>query len=181
MTSTDRTHTDQAHRGLRNVLRYQKRLFPSLLIVILAVAVGGPAHAVWSGAGSGTGSGTAGTNVAVTLSPATPVANLFPGGQADVVLTISNPNSSTARISSLALDTTQGTSGFSVDASHSGCAVTTYSFTTQTNGTTGWTVPAKVGGVNGTLSVTLTNAVAMSVSAANACQGATATVYLTAS
>jgi hypothetical protein len=54
------------------------------------------------------------------------------------------------------------------------------SFTTQTNLGAGWTVPGKVGAVNGSLSITLTAALAMSTAAANACQGATFTVFLAA-
>ena len=49
------------------------------------------------------------------------------------------------------------------------------------NGSSGWDVPAKVGAVNGTLLVTLSNALSMAASAADACQGATFTVYLVAS
>ena len=41
--------------------------------------------------------------------------------------------------------------GFAVDAGHSGCTLGTLSYTTQTNGGSGWNVPAKVGAVNGTL------------------------------
>ena len=50
-------------------------------------------------------------------------------------------------------------------------------FTTQTDG---WVVAARSGGVDGTLSVTLPNALAMAPNAASACQGATFTVYLVA-
>jgi hypothetical protein len=160
--------------------RILRRMLLASLLGILALAVGGAAYAYWSGSGSGAGSGATGTTVAVTLSPGTPTATLYPGGQANVVLTVSNPNTSQVRIGSLALDTGQGTLGFAVDAGHSGCAVSTLSFTTNTNGGAGWTVPAKVGAVDGTLSVTLTNALAMGVSAANACQGASSTVYLAA-
>jgi hypothetical protein len=116
----------------------------------------------------------------MTLSPGTPTADLFPGGQSGVALTVSNPNTSPAHIGSLVLDTTQGTSGMAVDAGHSACAVAMLSFATQTNGGAGWTVPAKVGGVNGTLAATLSRALSMSVDAAAACQGATITVFLSA-
>lgn len=150
------------------------------LLAILALSVGGAAYAAWGGSGSGTGSATTGTTVAVTLSPGAPSADLYPGGQANVVLTVSNPNASPVRIGSLSLDTGQGTLGFGVDGGHLGCAVSTLSFTTQTNGGAGWNVPAKVGAVNGTLSVTLTNALAMSSGAANGCQGASFTTYLAA-
>lgn len=160
--------------------RTTRRMLLTSLLVVLAVPIGGAANAYWSGSGGGAGSGTTGTNVPVTLNPGTPAANLFPGGAANVVLTVSNPNLFPVRIGSLALDTGQGTGGFAVDAGHSGCALSALSFTTQTNGGAGWTVPAKVGAVNGTLSVTLTNALAMGVGAANACQGASSTVYLVA-
>jgi hypothetical protein len=148
--------------------------------VALLVATSRDVSAYWGGSGGGGGSGTATTTLAVTLTPATPATTLYPGGQADVVLTVSNPNASAVHIGSLALDTGQGTGGFAVDALHSACAVTTLSFTTQANGGTGWTVPAKAGAVDGTLAVTLTNALAMGLDAANACQGASATVYLAA-
>jgi len=160
--------------------RTTRRMLLTSLFVALAVLIGGAANAYWSGSGGGAGSGTAGTTVAVTLSPGTPAADLFPGGAANVVLTVSNPNLFPVRIGSLALDTGHGTGGFAVDAGHSGCAPLALSFTTQTNGGAGWTVQAKVGAVNGTLSVTLKNALAMGVGAANACQGASSTVYLAA-
>jgi hypothetical protein len=156
------------------------RMLAVSLLAILALPVGGTAFAYWSQSGSGAGSGTTGTTVAVTLSPGTPAPGLYPGGTANVELTVSNPNASAVRIGSLLLDTGQGTGGFAVDSGHSGCVVSTLSLTTQTNGGAGWTVPAKVGAVNGTLSVTLTNALAMGVDAANACQGASFTVYLAA-
>ena len=97
-----------------------------------------------------------------------------------MLLTITNSNSSPVRIGSLASDTARGTLGFSADSGHASCVLSTLAFTTQTNGTTGWTVPAKVGSINGSLAVTLTNALAMSLTAVNACQGATFTVYLVA-
>lgn len=159
--------------------RLTRRMLLVCLVVVPALA-GGAASAVWTGSGGGAGSGTTGTTVAVTLSPGTPTASLYPGGQGNVVLSVSNPNASPVRIGSLALDNSQGTGGFAVDAGHSGCAVGTLSFTTQTNGGAGWTVPAKVGAVDGTLPVTLTNALTMGVGAANACQGASTTVYLVA-
>jgi hypothetical protein len=157
--------------------RMPRRTILTSLLVVLAVSVCGAASAYLRGSGSGSGSGATGTTVALTLTPGTPAATLYPGGQADVVLTVSNPNTSPAYIGSLTLDTAQGTGGFAVDAPHSACAVATLSFTTQT---AGWTVPGKVGAVNGTLSITLANALAMNVAAANACQGAGSTVYLAA-
>lgn len=146
-----------------------------MTLVALSSATG-----VWHHSGSGTGAATTGTSVAVTLSPGSATAGLYPGGSANVVLTVTNPNLFAVPISSLASDTGQGTAGLAVDAGHSGCAVGVLTFTTQTNGGAGWTVPAKVAGVNGTLPITLTNALAMGAGAANACQGASLTVYLAA-
>jgi hypothetical protein len=75
---------------------------------------------------------------------------------------------------------TKGAGGYGVDASHSGCAPASLDFTTQTNGGAGWTVPARAGAVNGTLAVSLTDALFMQLNAANACQGAQFTIYLKA-
>jgi len=154
-----------------------RRLLVAAFVVVLTVTAAAVAHAYWRGSGNGSSSGTTSTTVAVALSPATPSAALYPGGLASVALTVSNPSTFTVHIGSLLLDTGRGTAGFAIDAGHSGCAESTLSFTTQTNGT-GWTVPAKAGAVNGVLPITLPGALAMAVGAANACQGANITVYL---
>jgi len=154
-------------------VRKHKRTAVVLVATALLVAVAGAAFAYWTTSGGGSAAATTGGTAALTLSPATPTAELYPGGQAAVVTTVANPNAAIVRIGSLALDPSQGTGGFAVDAAHSGCAVSTLGFTTQTNGGAGWTVPA-----HGSLPLTLTGAVSMSASAANACQGATFTVYL---
>lgn len=160
--------------------RTPRRMLTAGLLVILALPVGGAAFGYWRGSGSGTGSGTTGTTLDVTLTPMAVTAALHPGGEANVRLTVTNPNPHPVQIGSLALDPGQGTGGFGVDAEHSGCVLSTLSFATQTNGGAGWTAPAKVGAVNGTLAVTLTNALIMDEDAANACQGATFSVYLAA-
>lgn len=149
----------------------------SLLAAVVAVlTMAGGAFAYWTGAGSGTASGGTSTGPLITLSPGSPTAALYPGGSTSVVLTITNANTVDVRVSSLVLDTSQGTSGFTVDSAHSGCGLGTLSLSAQT---TGWTVPAHAT-VDGTLSVTLTNALSMTSAAASACQGATFTVYLVA-
>jgi len=160
----------------------RRRLVIVAMLLASTVLVGAfsGAWAYFSGGGSGSGSGSTGTALAVTLAPATATAGLYPGGTTNVVLSASNPNTSAVRLATLSLEPSQGTGGFAVDAGHSGCAVGVLSFSTQNNGGSGWTVPAKVGAVNGTLSITLPNALAMTAAAANACQGATFTVYLNA-
>jgi hypothetical protein len=146
-----------------------------VIFASLVLLAAGSATAYWVASGSGSGSETTGTTAAVTLSPATPTAALFPGGQTSVVLTVTNPNLFSVRVGSLALDTGQGSSGFDVDGAHTGCALATLSFATQTNAGAGWTVAA-----SGNLSVTLTNALSMTSAAASSCQGASFTVYLVA-
>ena len=147
----------------------------ALLLTAAMVLVGAVAAAYWITTGGGSATAATASTSALTLAPATPTAQLYPGGQASVVLTVTNPNPGQIRVGSLALDTSQGTGGFAVDGGHSGCGLATLSFATQTNGGAGWTVPG-----SGVLPVTLTNALSMGTGAANACQGATFSVYLTA-
>lgn len=144
-----------------------------ILVVVLSCVGVGAAVAYFLGFGSGSGSATAGTPQPVKLSPATAAAQLHPGGQADVRLTIANANAATVRVESLALDTTQGSGGFAVDTGHATCGLSTLAFATQTNAGAGWTVPG-----NGSLAVTLTGPLSMTTAAANACQGASFTVFL---
>jgi len=83
------------------------------------------------------------------------------------------PNPGAVKVGSLSLDSTQGNAGFAVDGAHAACGVAALSFTTQTNGGAGWTIPA-----SGSSVLSLANALSMSTNAANACQGANFTVYL---
>lgn len=146
----------------------------------LAAVVAVSAEAYWSGSGAGVAAGNAGAALSMTMTAGASTTQLAPGGTAGVALTISNPNLFSIRIIQLSLNTAAGTGGFAVDAGHAGCAVSTLSYTQQTNGGAGWTVPAKVGAVNGSLPVTLPTALTMSSAAANACQGAAFTVFLLA-
>lgn len=145
------------------------------LLILAALATTGVASAYWVGSGNGAGSADTGTTQAVTLSPATPTAQLYPGGQAAVEVSVTNPNPGSVRVGSLSLDTTQGTGGFAVDGAHSACGVASLTFTPQTNGGAGWTVPGA-----GSLPITLAGSLSMNTSAANTCQGASFTVYLQA-
>lgn len=151
------------------------------LVVVAPLLVAGVAGAYWTGSGGGgLGSGNTGTTQPVTLTPATPTDELYPGARADVVLTVANPNGSPVVITSLRLDQTRGTGGFAVDAGHAGCTTSALTYTTQTNGGTGWTVPARAGASDGILSIRLGDALAMAADSPNACQGASLTVYLAA-
>jgi hypothetical protein len=149
-----------------------------LSLVLAVVLAAGSAFAFWSANGAGDGSGSTATVTAVTLSPGVAAADLRPGGVGAVVLRVTNPNDAAADVGSLALDVSQGDDGFAVDAAHAGCGLEELTYTTQTNAGAGWTIPARVGGEDGTLSITLPDAIAMSGDAANACQGANLTIYL---
>ena len=175
-----RTNTVQDSHSRSSSNRNVRLALVALVAFIGVLLLNGGAQAFWSAGGTGAGNGGSGTVQAVTLSPAGVSGGLTPGGTRDVVLTVSNPNLAEVSVRSLALDTSQGTNGFSVDAGHAGCAVTGLSFATQSNGGSGWTIPKKVGSVNGTLSVTLPNALSLNLNAANACQGATFTVFVAA-
>jgi hypothetical protein len=154
------------------------RLLKSGLTVLVFLGVAAGAWAYWGASGSGSGSASSANAQAVTVSVASPASELYPGGSADVALSVSNPNAFQVSIPSLALDTSQGTNGLDVDAAHSGCDVSTLAFTPQSNSGGGWKVPPKVGSADGSLGLDLADAVSMSGSAANACQGATFTVHL---
>lgn len=150
------------------------------VIAALLATSGGAAFAYWKAGGSGSGSGSTGSTTALSIAPGTASAGLYPGSTATVTVVVSNPNTAPVVITSLVSDTTQGTTGFSVDAGHSGCSVAALSYTTQSNGGAGWVVPRKVGVTNGSLTITLPAALSLSTAAANACQGASFTTFVRA-
>jgi hypothetical protein len=148
-----------------------------VVLVTVAVLSGGAAFAFWAGPGIGSGTGSTDTTVAVTLSPGAASANLSPGTSASVSTTATNPNGAAVRIGSLALDTSKGTGGFAIagDVPAGGCSAASFSFVTQTNTGTGWSLPG-----SGVLAIDLPSSLTMALSAANACQGVTVTVFLVA-
>ena len=142
-----------------------------ILALVIAGSVIGVAIAAWTTGGSGSGQASAGTAVSMTISAGTPSTNLYPTASADVAAVVSNPNPYKVHVSSVSLG------AVTVDGGHSACntgaSVTVTS--PQTNGVTGWDVPA-----NGSLNLDLANAISMSNAATDSCQGATFTVALTA-
>jgi hypothetical protein len=156
----------------------RRRATRALAVTAATLLMAGSAFAFWTASGSGSGAGGATSPIAVSVSPGAAGGRLFPGGATDVALQITNPDPFRVRVGSLSLDTSQGTGGFGVDGAHSGCGLLALSFTTQSNGGAGWSVPPRVGSTDGLLAVDLTNSLAMSAGAAGACQGATFTVYL---
>jgi hypothetical protein len=154
----------------------RKRLVGLAVSVVVGLSVAGAAaYAAWTVNGSGSGTASATNAVALSLSAGAPQSWLYPGASADVDTSVQNSNPFPVHVSSIAIDTTQGSSGFSADAGHSACNLGSLSFTTADNGGSGWDIPA-----NSSLDVDAQNAIAMSTGANDSCQGATFTVYLTA-
>jgi hypothetical protein len=154
----------------------RKRFVRIAMTAVVGLSIAGAAaYAAWSVDGSGRGSASAATAQNLTLTPGSAAGALYPGATADVDTSVANSNPFPVHVSSLALDTTQGSNGFAVDAGHSGCNLSSLSFTTATNGGSGWDVAA-----SGTADVDASGSISMGPSANDSCQGATFTVYLTA-
>ncbi|HZQ04929.1 MAG TPA: hypothetical protein VFA88_13040 [Gaiellaceae bacterium] len=156
--------------------RFGSRKVKVAVAVVAALGVTGAAMAYYTASGSGSGNASVGGSPAdLTITASTPSAGLlYPGSTGEVDATISNPNTFPVRVNSLVL----GAGGIAPDSGHSSCEASALHFTTQTNGGTGWDVPARVGAVDGTLDVQLADAISMDNDAANECQGATFTVSL---
>jgi hypothetical protein len=154
----------------------RKRLVRAAASAAAGMLIAGTvAYAAWTVNGSGTGTASATSAVNLTLSGGSPSSMLFPAGSADVDTSVSNSNPFTVHISTVSIDTSQGTNGFSVDGGHSGCNLSSLSFTPATNGGSGWNVPA-----SSSIDLDAAGAISMSSAANDSCQGATFTVYLTA-
>ena len=181
MVGVELTPTDEPGRPAPGPSQPQPRwLTRGAMVSVALLAVGGTAAAFWAASGHGGGAAATETAGEVSLSPGSPVAQLYPGSSADVVLEISNPNRASVHVGSLALDTAMGTLGFSADPGHAACDLASLGFTVATNGGAGWTVPGALDGAPGTSAVTLPDALAMSVDAPNPCQGAAVTIHLSA-
>ena len=161
--------------------RFQSRRVRFLVAGVVALVLAGGALAYWTSTGSGSGTSTVGNAQAVTIAAGVaPTTMLYPGTTGDVTVHITNPNLFSVHIGTLAINASQGTNGFS--ASPAGCNFTgtpALSFTAQTNGGLGWTVPAHTTS-DGVLDRDLTGSISMNTNADNACQGATFTVSLVA-
>jgi hypothetical protein len=149
---------------------------PAAIAIVALLVVGSLAYAAWTVNGSGTGSASAASAVNLALTPGSPSDALYPGAAGDVATSIANPNPFPVHVTSISLDSGQGSGGFAVDGGHSACNINTLSFSAQTNGGSGWDIPA-----NGSIDVDAADAIAMGSGANDSCQGAAFTVYLTAS
>lgn len=150
-----------------------RRWWAAVAGAVLLVVVGcGVAVAVWSTTGSGAGAARTGTLQAVTVTAVTatdsPSSTLVPGGSADVILRLSNPNGVAVQVYSV---TANG--AVTADAGHAGCTTTGVSFAAPTT-PVGTTLPA-----SSTTLVHLPGAASMSTASLSACQGATFSIPVT--
>jgi hypothetical protein len=136
---------------------------------LLTLALGaGAAYAYWTGTGSGAGSAVAATMQTVTVDAFvagdSPGTTLIPGGTADVVLRVTNPNPYAVQIYSV---TANGPA--IADSAHPGCTVTGVTLT----GTGAPFTPAVDLAANTTALITLPGMAAMGTTSQSACQGST--------
>ena len=156
-----------------------------LVIATVAMGVAAGAFAYWMSTGSGEATTQLGSPEQLTLqAQASSQSQLVPGDTSNVTVLATNPNPYFVTITFLALDTSQGTGGFDVDAAHSGCNLSAVHFVPKNPPVgifgPGWRVPPKVGSTDGTLSIEVGDALTMDMAALNACQSADFTIHLAA-
>jgi hypothetical protein len=152
-------------------MRRRTRLILASVAAAAAVMSGGVAWAYWSSDGAGSASASTATMQPLSVSALAggdrPTSSLLPGGTAEVVLRVTNPNAFTVRLYAISAAGT-----ITVDSGHSGCTGSPVAFTPPTS------PDIPVAG-NGTMLVRLADAASMALSAPSACQGATFTVPVT--
>ena len=134
----------------------------------LIAAGAGTAYAYWSSAGTGSGAAAAGSMQAISVDALVtgegPRATLVPGGTADVVLQLTNPNPYAVQVYSISPN-----GAATADSAHPGCTTTGVTFT----GTAAPLSPATFVGENSSTLLTLPGSAAMDTTSLAACQGAT--------
>lgn len=135
----------------------------------LTLALGaGTAYAYWATGGSGSGSAAGGDMQTVTVDALvpgdTPASTLVPGGTADVVLRVTNPNPYSVQVYSVT-----GNGTVTADTAHPACTTTGVTFA----GSPGPLSPAVSIAANSSALVTLPGAAGMNATSQSACQGAT--------
>jgi hypothetical protein len=125
---------------------------------LVAVATAAPAFAFYAGGGTATGSTTLANPLAFAASGT--ATGLYPGGAADVALTIDNTGGPALTLQSVSLDTTRTI----VIGNAPGCTMPAVSISFAGS----IAIPA-----NASTTVTLHNAATMGTTSQNACQGGT--------
>ena len=135
-------------------------------ITLAVLVAAGLAYAAWTANGTGSGYAKATNAEALTTVDVSAQAapELYPGGQGDVVVRISNPNDYPVEV-----DDITGNGAITSSGGTGTCSTHGVTFADQTN--QNLDVPA-----NGETQVTLNNAASMSNASENGCQGATFTI-----
>ncbi len=151
---------------------------PTKLLLILASvmaltgAVAGGAYAYWTAHGSGNGIASAGTplNVTVDAASGTPSSLLVPGGSADLLVKLDNPNAYSVTIVGIS----QNLGGTVSVTGGTGCTAANSGVTVPTSAGLNVTVATGTGVV-----VHIPNGASMSTSSASGCQGASFQIPMT--
>jgi hypothetical protein len=187
------THNDSQPESAFDASRHSNPLRPSswsrrarvVSAVLGAALVGGAVYGATNwivGLNSGSsGEGQSATVSNLTISAiATPAASnlLYPGGNGDVVVTITNPNPFPVTLTGVNLPTnTTYAAGFTTSAlttAQTGCSSTTsdviWNYSTATSGSAHTFTTALTVGANSSLTATMTNDASMTTSAPAACE-----------
>jgi hypothetical protein len=138
-----------------------------------ASLVAGVAFAAWTADGSGTGYAQAKTAQAVSTVSATTTAELYPGANGSLYLSVVNPNDYPVTVTAVSLDTSGGKAIKTTDAT-AACDLSTG--VTFANQTASQVIPAKSAGTAFTVA-----GVHMSNSSDNSCSGKTFSIPVTIS
>lgn len=136
---------------------------------VLSLAIGaGTAYAYWATGGSGSGSAGTADMLTVTVdafvSGDTPASTLVPGGTADVILRVRNPNAYSVEVYNV---TNNGAA--TADTAHPSCTTTGVTFA----GASAPLTPSVSIAANSNTLVRLPGAASMDATSQSACQGAT--------
>jgi len=141
--------------------KFRRKL--TLLGAIMALfLLGSVVFAAWLVTGEGNGAAQAVTADELVVGPGITTADLYPGSNGDVELSIENPNPFDVTVQSIAADG-------AVTSAAPGCTTTGVTFTAPA-------VTGQVIAAGATLDVSLPNAASMSNASDNGCQGATFSV-----
>jgi hypothetical protein len=150
-------------KGMHVKQQVRRRAAAVIAGSVLLAAAGGTAYAYWGTAGNGSGSAAAGDLQTLTTQALVQAAAgqqpLAPGGSADAVVRVSNPNPFAVQLYNVS-----AAGPATADSGHPQCATTGVSFQNQAPAVT---IPA-----NSTQTVTLTGSVSMDLTSDAGCQGA---------
>lgn len=184
MTATPHTEFRRARAAHRRSRRWS-RTTKTVAAILGALMAGGGAYAVtnWvvglnaGSSGEGQSAGIANLTISAVASPSA-TNLLYPGGNGDVVVTITNNNPYPVTITAVQLPTNatyaNGFSNSSLTTAQAGCAAATpsdviWNFSTATSGSSHTLTSALTVAASGTLTVTFTNDASMTSAAPAAC------------